>query len=718
MTTNGTTQVTTNTTTQATTPPTTLTTPIATATTTPTTTTTTTTTTLSTMLQSQIADALNTPGDLSSAEVGELLSQLESSLSDTSQPDTNSFANAAQLINQLTDKLTNITHEQVKEVVKILSSIAEQSQLEDINNEATTSVEEVVSNIISAVENVAQLLAPIYYENDTKTIIGEGNIHIEVQRLEPDASSIFGERSTAEFSLRALFGSNFTCKVDKNCTGNITDCQTVGVSIEIRNVNKYVNTPLPVFDSWFCSDVEEDVLNTSEAMQTANTDLFSFSIASVLCNISTSNLSEPVKFNFTIEDTSLLDPTCVAVNPNGGSIDFDSENCRQTGATSDVISCSCDHLTSFAILMSPDTNYQYSEEMGIFTYVGLSISILSLIIALLIFTFVRFKVSLSIFFVHYNLMVSVLLSEIVFIVGIDRSEIPALCLIIAVVLHYILLVSFNWMFFEILNLLVLIFKPRIKQKLIIHLYWPLAYGLPLIIVACTIGPSYCNYGNYKGISYPTPMSANCWLPRRGGNYWAFIGPSLFIIGVNSVMLFVLVIKLIHLKWAGKSYRASSLHKSTTHTLAEGFVSAIRATLLLLPIMGFTWIFGVFAINSQETLSLIFQWLFLIFNCLQGFFIFLFYCVLKTEVRDAVLLLFLTKVCRREIRLAEGESLFSSMSISRKLSVTVEKGSHNKVALESPTKKFSQSLCLVPVPEKKEPNEIAFYNPLNSSTEKL
>ena len=33
-----------------------------------------------------------------------------------------------------------------------------------------------MSNIISAVENVAQLLAPIYYENDTKTIIGEGNI--------------------------------------------------------------------------------------------------------------------------------------------------------------------------------------------------------------------------------------------------------------------------------------------------------------------------------------------------------------------------------------------------------------------------------------------------------------------------------------------------------------------------------------------------------------
>ena len=36
----------------------------------------------------------------------------------------------------------------------------------------------------------------------------------------------------------------------------------------------------------------------------------------------------------------------------------------------------------------------------------------------------RFKVSIAIFFVHYNLMLTVLLSEIVFLVGIDRSEIP------------------------------------------------------------------------------------------------------------------------------------------------------------------------------------------------------------------------------------------------------------------------------------------------------
>ena len=41
------------------------------------------------------------------------------------------------------------------------------------------------------------------------------------------------------------------------------------------------------------------------------------------------------------------------------------------------------------------------------------------------------------------------------------------------------------------------------------------------------------------------------------------------------------------------------------------------------------------------------------------------------MRDAVLLLFLTKVCRREIRLADGETLFSTISVTRKLSATIE-----------------------------------------------
>lgn len=201
----------------------------------------------------------------------------------------------------------------------------------------------------------------------------------------------------------------------------------------------------------------------------------------------------------------------------------------------------------------------------------------------------------------------------------------------AIALHYILLVSFLWMFFEVFNLLVLVMRPSIKQKILVHFYWPIAYGLPLIVVASTTAISRCDYGSYAAIDYPEPISANCWLPRRNGRYWAFIGPSLFIILVNTVLIIILSVRLIHYQWKRTSYRASALNTSKSRTLANGFVSAIRGSLLLVPIVGFTWIFGAFAINSTDTPSLVFNWLFVLFNGLQGFFIFFLYCILKTEV---------------------------------------------------------------------------------------
>ena len=60
---------------------------------------------------------------------------------------------------------------------------------------------------------------------------------------------------------------------------------------------------------------------------------------------------------------------------------------------------------------------------------------------------------------------------------------------------------------------------------------------------------------------------------------------------------------------------------------------VRLTTSLFAIMvlfGLTWILGAFTISEA---SLAFQILFAIFNSFQGFFIFVFYCVLSPEVRQ-------------------------------------------------------------------------------------
>ncbi|EPQ12089.1 Putative G-protein coupled receptor 133 [Myotis brandtii] len=55
----------------------------------------------------------------------------------------------------------------------------------------------------------------------------------------------------------------------------------------------------------------------------------------------------------------------------------------------------------------------------------------------------------------------------------------------------------------------------------------------------------------------------------------------------------------------------------------------KAVAVLLPILGTSWVFGVLAVNSQ---AVAFQYAFAILNSLQGFFIFLFHCLLNSEVR--------------------------------------------------------------------------------------
>eukprot|EP00057_Strongylocentrotus_purpuratus_P014205 XP_011668679.1 PREDICTED: probable G-protein coupled receptor 133 [Strongylocentrotus purpuratus] len=56
---------------------------------------------------------------------------------------------------------------------------------------------------------------------------------------------------------------------------------------------------------------------------------------------------------------------------------------------------------------------------------------------------------------------------------------------------------------------------------------------------------------------------------------------------------------------------------------------VKACVILLPVMGLTWIFGVMWYDQS---TMVFMYLFVIFNSLQGFFIFIFHCLLNSEVR--------------------------------------------------------------------------------------
>lgn len=120
-------------------------------------------------------------------------------------------------------------------------------------------------------------------------------------------------------------------------------------------------------------------------------------------------------------------------------------------------------------------------------------------------------------------------------------------------------------------------------------------------------------------SYGT--SKNCWLSLGSGAIWAFVAPALFIIVVN-IGILIAVTRVIS-QISADNYKI--------HGDPSAFKLTAKAVAVLLPILGTSWLFGVLAVNSE---AVVFQYMFAILNSLQGFFIFLFHCLLNSEVRAA------------------------------------------------------------------------------------
>ncbi|EDV26164.1 uncharacterized protein TRIADDRAFT_24542, partial [Trichoplax adhaerens] len=183
------------------------------------------------------------------------------------------------------------------------------------------------------------------------------------------------------------------------------------------------------------------------------------------------------------------------------------------------------------------------------------------------------------------------------------------CKILAIALHMFLLSMFSWMLTEGIHLylkVITVFNTNSKRKL----YYIMGWGFPIITVSITVGIGFDKYG----------LNKLCWLSVSSGFIWAFTGPALFVILVNFLVM-ILVIRVT----ANKSgvYPASRQFYSV-----KKIKSIVKATIILLPILGLTWIFGIFSMDSH---TVAFTYIFVILNGLQGCFFFSFHCLYNSEV---------------------------------------------------------------------------------------
>ncbi|XP_043074540.1 adhesion G protein-coupled receptor F5-like isoform X2 [Puntigrus tetrazona] len=330
-----------------------------------------------------------------------------------------------------------------------------------------------------------------------------------------------------------------------------------------------------------------------------------------------------ISFTFDITDQSLRKPQCVFWNFSLNT--WDSTGCEVKQNSTGNITCECNHTTSFSILMSPFSLDHIA--LAYITYIGVAISMASLIICLIIEATVwksvrRNDTSYMRHVSIVNIAVSLLIANICFIIGaaVTDKEQPtkeAHCSAPVFFMHFFYLAVFFWMLLSALLLFyrtVMVLSQMSRAKMMV-IAFTVGYGASLLIAVITVAST-------AGQQKYTSKQA-CWLNWNESNaLLAFVIPALTIVAINLVVLVVVLYKMLR-RGVGATTQPDERH---------ALVVIARCVAILTPIFGLTWGFGIGTMVSQE---LGIHVVFALLNSLQGFFILVFGTLLDRKVCESL-----------------------------------------------------------------------------------
>lgn len=298
------------------------------------------------------------------------------------------------------------------------------------------------------------------------------------------------------------------------------------------------------------------------------------------------------------------------------------EGCERSSVNKSHTTCSCNHLTHFAILMSSgraNLAAHYNVLTRI-TQLGMVISIICLFMCIFTFWFFS-EIQSTRTTIHKNLCCSLFMAEFIFLVGINMYTHKLFCSVVAGLLHYFFLAAFAWMCIEGIHLYLIVVGVIYNKGFLHRNFYIFGYGSPAVVVGISATLGYKYYGT----------STVCWLSTEKNFIWSFIGPACLIILVNLLAFAVIIYKV---------YRHTAVKKPEISHY-ENIRSCARGALALLFVLGATWTFGVVHILNETTLT---AYLFTFANAFQGMFIFIFLCVLSRKIQEEYYRLFKNVPC--------------------------------------------------------------------------
>uniref|UniRef100_A0A3Q1I1N8 Cadherin EGF LAG seven-pass G-type receptor 1a n=1 Tax=Anabas testudineus TaxID=64144 RepID=A0A3Q1I1N8_ANATE len=317
-------------------------------------------------------------------------------------------------------------------------------------------------------------------------------------------------------------------------------------------------------------------------------------------------LDPPITLEYTLLETEeRTKPVCVFWNHSiaiGGTGGWSSKGCEVLNRNNSHISCQCNHMTSFAVLMDISKREHGDVlPLKIVTYTTVAVSLFLLLLTFILLCLLR-RLRSNLHAIHKNLIAALFFSELVFLLGINQTDNPFVCTVIAILLHYFYMCTFAWMFVEGLHIYRMLTEMRNINHGHMRFYYAMGWGIPAIITGLAVGLDPQGYGNPDF----------CWLSVHDTLIWSFAGP----IFEETECDMIISINLF----------------SESHYLCvcvSLLSPALRMAFFLLLLISATWMLGLMAVNSDV---MTFHYLFAVFSCLQGVFIFFFHVIINKEVR--------------------------------------------------------------------------------------
>ncbi|KAK2494820.1 hypothetical protein MC885_010749 [Smutsia gigantea] len=250
-------------------------------------------------------------------------------------------------------------------------------------------------------------------------------------------------------------------------------------------------------------------------------------------------------------------------------------------------------------------------------YLGHCVSVAALVAAFLLFLALR-SIRCLRNVIHWNLITTFILRNVMwFLLQLIDHEVhesnEVWCRCITTIFNYFVVTNFFWMFVEGCHLHAAVVMTYSAERLPKWLFLFIGWCVPCpIITTWAISKLYFE-------------NEQCWFGKEPGDLVDYIyqGPIILVLLINFVFLFNIVRILM-----------TKLRASTTSEAIQ-YRKAVKATLVLLPLLGVTYM--LFFVNpGEDDLS---QVVFIYFNSFlqsfQGFFVSVFYCFFNGEVRSAV-----------------------------------------------------------------------------------